>query len=156
MFENRSSKIKVGFGSVVEIYSSKSIRIVMGHWIFFWNTFAFFVYEPPSHHTYKSPKKFLWISYMETSELKGSKKTYCPRITACLIRFWERKVKWVRRKISQAEKSQLKRTNRNNIIATNFIWEQQKGLAALQLSFSEFKVLSSTPNFRLICIFDTS
>ena len=28
----------------------------------------------PSNHTYKSPKQFLLIAYLETSELKGSKR----------------------------------------------------------------------------------
>ena len=29
----------------------------------------------PLHNKYKTPKQFLWIAYLETSELKGSKST---------------------------------------------------------------------------------
>ena len=77
----------------------------------------------PSQHKSKSPKQFPWIAFLETSELKGPKSTYCPLGATCLSRFWEQKVKWVRRKIGQT-KNELKKTDRTNITATNFVWEQ--------------------------------
>ena len=48
-----------------------------------------------------------------------------PMGTTCLSRFWGRKVKWVRRNIGQA-KNRIKNTDRKNIWATNFVWEQLK------------------------------
>ena len=79
------------------------------------------------HHNYRSPKQFLWIAYLETSELKGSKSTSCSLGATCLSRSWGRKVKWIRRKIGQA-KNCIKKPNRTNVIATNFVWEQLKSI----------------------------
>ena len=71
----------------------------------------------PPRHKYKSPKHF---------ELKQSWKAL--RVlnahgATCLSRFWGQKVKSVRRKIGQA-KNRIKKTDRTNLIATNFVWEQ--------------------------------
>ena len=74
----------------------------------------------PSDHKYKSPKQFLSIPYLETSELKGSKST---RGATYLSHFWGRKVIWDRQKMIK-RKIALKKTDSTNVIATNFVWEQ--------------------------------
>ena len=51
-------------------------------------------------------------------------------------RFWGQKVKSVRQKIGQA-KNRIKKTDRTNIIATNFVWEQLINIASIKNSFNK-------------------
>ena len=59
----------------------------------------------PSHHKYKSPKRFLLIAYLKTSGMNSSKRTLCKLGATSLSRFSRQKSngtdkKSVKRKIA--------------------------------------------------------
>ena len=62
----------------------------------------------PSHHKYKSPKKFLLIVYLEISQLKDSKRTLLPLGATSSSHFSGQKVKWARQ-LSDQSKNCIKR-----------------------------------------------
>ena len=85
----------------------------------------------PSHHKYKykSPRQF---------ELKQTWKALRAHNARWALPvypvFEDEKSKGVRRKIGQA-KNRIKKTDRTNIIATNFVWEQLKTFDSITFSF---------------------